>query len=163
MKLGSYPYLLGKLAFGLFTIFLFMANPNFCRGQDMTPDKMKAVVQSVGDSVVTKGSFMRFKFQSVYINLIFDETHDRMRLVSPIIEVKNIADSQMMKMLKANYHDALDARYAVSEGIVWSTFIHPLSDLTEEYLKSAIRQVAVAKATFGRGYSSGTLQFGGGE
>ena len=63
-------------------------------------------------------------------------------------------------MLIANYHSSLDARYAVSQGIVYSAFLHPLSTLADDQLASALRQVAALATTFGSTYSSGELMFG---
>ncbi|MEE8126039.1 MAG: hypothetical protein V3T42_09525, partial [Nitrospirales bacterium] len=54
-----------------------------------------------------------------------------------------------------------DARYAVSQGILYSAFIHPLSTLDEGMLKSAMDQVANLALSFGSEYTSGSLVFGG--
>ncbi len=32
-------------------------------------------------------------------------------------------------MMIANFHTALDARYAISDGVIYAAFIHPLSSL----------------------------------
>ena len=128
--------------------------------EEMTPKKMTSIIKEFAEKVKTESRLIQFTYNSVRMNLIYDKQHDRMRVVSPIIKVSKLSDGQLKQCMRANYHDALDARYAISEGIVWSTFIHPLSDLTVEYLKSAIKQVAMAKLTFGEGYSSGALQFG---
>ena len=61
--------------------------------------------------------------------------------------------------MKANFHTALDARYAISDGILWAAFIHPLKELTTEQVKSAITQVYSCARTFGTHYSGGTLIF----
>ena len=66
-------------------------------------------------------------------------------------------------MLVANFHNALDARYAVSNGNVFAAFLHPLSSLEENDLRSALRQVSQLVANFGTTYSSGGLQFAPGE
>jgi len=34
--------------------------------------------------------------------------------------------------MQANFDSALDARYAIAKGKLWSAFIHPLSELNEE-------------------------------
>ena len=63
-------------------------------------------------------------------------------------------------MLDANFHSALDARYAVSEGIVYALFLHPISSLTPQQIVSALDQVVSLVTTFGTSFSSGQLQFG---
>ena len=50
---------------------------------------------------------------------------------------------------------------AISEGMLYSAYIHPLSPLTDDEVLSAIAQVAKANITFGTEYSSGALVFGG--
>lgn len=62
--------------------------------------------------------------------------------------------------MEANFHSALDARYAVSDGVLYSAFIHPLASLTERDLISGIGQTRQLALTFGRKYSSGALHFG---
>ena len=63
--------------------------------------------------------------------------------------------------MAANFHTALDGRYATSEGVLYAAFIHPLSPLTEEELASALRQVAALARNFGTTYSSDALLYGG--
>ena len=63
-------------------------------------------------------------------------------------------------MLEANFHSALDGRYAISNGMVYAAYIHPLSPLRPEEVRSALRQVAELGKTFGTTYSSGELLFG---
>lgn len=66
----------------------------------------------------------------------------------------------MDRAMEANFHTALDARYATTHGQMWSVFIHPLASLDDDLFRSAIHQVAVAKMTFGDTYTSGVMQFG---
>ncbi|MEM7595784.1 MAG: hypothetical protein AAF383_30500, partial [Cyanobacteria bacterium P01_A01_bin.83] len=63
------------------------------------------------------------------------------------------------KMMVANFHTALDARYAISNGVVVTTFIHPLSSLQERDLLSALNQVSSLAETFGTSYTSGEVLF----
>jgi len=83
-----------------------------------------------------------------------------MRLVSPVIEASNMSEQQIIASLVSNYHLALDARYAIGSGVLFSTYIHPLAELTESQLISAVRQVATLSKTFGTTYTSGELSFG---
>ncbi len=91
-----------------------------------------------------------------------DEQANRMRIMMPIktFDPGNAEDLKTALIaLHANYDRALDARYAVSEGILWSAFIHPLGSLTEDDLDSAIEQVRTLRKNTGTSYSSGALQF----
>jgi len=61
--------------------------------------------------------------------------------------------------MNSNFHLALDARYAVSDDVLYAAFIHPLSSLCKEDFESALKQVYNLVATFGKTYSSGQLEF----
>jgi hypothetical protein len=62
--------------------------------------------------------------------------------------------------MESNFHKALDARYAESNDILYSAFIHPLSALSETELIKALDQVATLALTFGTSYTSGELTYG---
>ena len=65
-----------------------------------------------------------------------------MRLISPVIADYEQAWSRLrlMLLLISNFHLALDARYAVSDGYLYAAFIHPLSrTLTPEQLNVSHR------------------------
>ena len=88
-----------------------------------------------------------------------DRRHSRMRIITPIVKVDDLTEEHKDRMLEANFHTALDARYSINEGFVYSTFIHPISSLTEAELTPAMKQVAWLVLTFGESYSSGELPF----
>ena len=87
--------------------------------------------------------------------------YDRMRFVIPILRVGQASRDFLLKCLSANFHSALDAKYAVDEGILWSTFIHPLSPLSEEQVEDAINQVITLAQTTGSEFRSSNLSFVG--
>lgn len=129
----------------------------------MTPERMVELLGTLGGEVEEDGNVVEFAYESVPMALIYDTIADRMRIVSPIVEVDMMEEGQLEAAMEANYHSALDARYATANDIVWAAFIHPLSDLSDELFLSAVRQVAVARVTFGQEYTSGELIFGGGD
>ena len=61
----------------------------------------------------------------------------------------------------ANFHSALDVKYALSDEIIWSVYVHPLKELSEEQVADAVKQVYTAAKTFGSSYSSTNLVFPG--
>ena len=85
-----------------------------------------------------------------------------MRIFTPVTEEKNLEQGQLKKMLEANFHSALDAKYSLYEGFVISVYTHPLKELQNDQLIDAMRQVVVLSRTFGESYSSTGLIFGGG-
>ena len=129
--------------------------------QDMTPERMGSIIFEVGSDVEVGPNFWQFQVEGIFLMCIYDTAYDRMRIISPIIETDKMTIAQQYSMLQANFHSALDARYAISEGVVYSAFVHPLSSLRGTDFESAIMQVAVLGATFGTEYTSGALSYGG--
>ncbi len=84
-----------------------------------------------------------------------------MRIISPITEVQNLPEGELENALVANFHSALDVKYAISDGVLWTVFIHPLKELSEAQIEDAILQVYNGAETFGTTYSSTNLAFPG--
>lgn len=101
----------------------------------------------------------RFTYAYVEMALLTSVPHDRMRIVVPIGSETQLTDQQRKQMLEANFHSALDVRYATSNGLVYAAYIHPLSPLRRKEIQSALRHVAELVKTFGTTYSSGDLSF----
>jgi len=81
----------------------------------------------------------------------------------PIADASDLKTDVLYRMLQANYESALDARYAIAQGLVWVVYIHPLSPLTEGELLLSLAQTYNAADTYGTSYSGGLFQFGGGD
>jgi len=92
--------------------------------------------------------------------VITDEPANRMRIMTPIIEEENLDQDDMKVLLEANFDRALDAKYSLYQGFLWSSFTHPLEELTMEQLKDAMKQVATLADRYGDTYSSTDLVFG---
>jgi hypothetical protein len=127
----------------------------------MTPELMLSVVRRECSEVSQEENVVQFTFMDVPCMLVYDTTADRMRIISGIMRISKLMPGQLEAAMEANFHSALDARYAISNNVLWAAFLHPLSSLTVELLVSAIEQVAVARITFGTDYASGDLMFGG--
>jgi len=105
------------------------------------------------------------KAEDVVLMVITDERADRMRIMTPIQEFdpEDDDDAELaVILLRANFDRALDAKYALNNGILWSCFVHPLSTLSESDLDNALGQVQTLKKNTGTSYSSTDLIFGGG-
>ena len=129
--------------------------------EPMTPARMLRIISEECDEVKEDKNVVEFTFRGVRLVLVYDVNADRMRIISVVCDVENLKPGELEEAMKANFHSALDARYAISNDTVWAAFIHTLSEMTERLLHSAIRQVAMAKVTFGEEYSSGEMYFGG--
>ena len=128
----------------------------------MTQDRLHDLILEVGSDVVIAENMVRFTYDGADLLCISDVSADRMRIISPIVELSEVDSEQLLIALAANFHTALDARYAISDGVIYAAYIHPLRPLSDEEVLSAVRQVARARNTFGTEYSSGELFFGGG-
>ncbi|MEM7524503.1 MAG: hypothetical protein AAF360_12240, partial [Pseudomonadota bacterium] len=69
----------------------------------------------------------------------------------------------LLRLMQANFDTALDARYAVAQGRLWSVYIHPLSALGKDEFISGLGQTVNLARTYGSLYTGGALTFGGGD
>ncbi len=145
-----------KTILSLFLVFSFTLGYS----QKMNNNKLEKIITTLSDSIEGQTGYWQFKYQKRYFLLITDEKNNRMRIVSPIVEEKELREEYYKKCLEANYHTALDVKYALSDGVMWSVFIHPLKELSEKQVKDAVSQVYSAAATFGYSYTSTELVFG---
>ena len=132
--------------------------PNI-EAQEMNNDKLNSIIYTISDEVEGQNGNWQFIIDSTIFMCITDELHNRMRIISPIARVNEITDAQIKRCMEANFHSALDVKYAISDNIMWSAFIHPLKELTKEQVISALSQVYSCNKTFGTSYSSGTLNY----
>jgi len=91
-----------------------------------------------------------------------DEHHDRMRIMVPVAEIGPRDVELLMVALSANFDRALDAKYAMKDGILWATFLHRLSWITDEEVDDAIEQVLTLAQNTGTTFTSTELVFDGG-
>jgi len=132
----------------------------FAEENEMTLNQMETIIKGLASESEGEKGQVKFVYQNVLMYLISDPVRNRMRIIAPITKYndldKNLIDAAMI----SNFSLALDARYAVRDGILFSAYIHPLKELTEEQIKSAVRQVSSLAATFGTKYTSGEMAFG---
>lgn len=125
----------------------------------MTADELAALLADETEDFERRISHWQFAFLDVPMACLIDESHDRMRIIAAIGDAERLDELTKDAMLLANFHTALDARYGVSHGLVFSAFIHPLGSLEPELVRSALEQVASLVHTFGSHYTGGTLEF----
>ena len=142
------------LLFSLFSI-------SEANAQKMNAEKLEELITQVADTVQRQGNALQFFYKERVLICIYDTNANRMRIISPIVERDKVEEKELLNALVANYHSALDVKYALSDEIIWSVFAHPLEELYEHQLLDAINQVYLAAATFGSTYSSTNLVFPG--
>lgn len=131
---------------------------------DMSLNRMNDLIQAVGNGVerMNQGQW-RFTIETVAVLVIADETYDRMRILVGIVRADKVPPGVYRRLMQANFDTALDARYAVAKGLLWSLYLHPLKSLTDRLFLSGIGQTINLYRTFGKTFSSGGLAFQGGD
>ena len=128
----------------------------------MTLARLEAVLKEEADEVQGSNGQWQARIGDRAVIVLADANNNRMRIVAPAASVAELDAQSIQSILLANFHTALDARYAISDDTVVSVFVHPLNSLNDDYLRSALSQVTTLAETFGTTYSSGALGFGPG-
>jgi len=144
-----------------FGILLCFFNISSSKAQEMNALKLKDIISQVSDTMLTNGNSFQFMYKARPLMCVYDENANRMRIISPIVKREELEEEQILNALVANFHSALDVKYALSDEIIWSVFVHPLKELYEHQVYDAIKQVHTANITFGSTYSSTNLVFPG--
>ena len=144
-----------------FLIFSLLFAFHSLTAQDMTLKRMNKIFKAEVEEMEREDGIWTMSYGDLPVMVVSDERANRMRIFTPITTQASLDDDDLEIMLVANFHSALDAKYALYEGFVVSLFTHPLRELQEEQLIDALRQVVVLAKTFGTTYSSTEMIFGG--
>ncbi|MEL6676974.1 MAG: hypothetical protein AAFR61_32500 [Bacteroidota bacterium] len=148
-----------KTIFSLWLLSLFSLSALFAQEEKMNNQTLGAIIAVLSDTVQGAPGGWEFTVNSVPMLCITDEVHNRMRIISPVREMKDVSEEQLKAAMEANFHTALDVKYAISNDILWVAFIHPLGELTKDQVVDAIKQVFFGNLTFGTTYTSTELNF----
>ena len=129
----------------------------------MNSQRLHALIMGIDSQAVRTRNFWQFRVKKTPLLVVTDVKANRFRAMAQVIAVDELAPDQMVRLMQANFDSALDARYAVQGGKVWSTFVHPLDSLTDPLFRFGIDQVVNLVETFGDTYSSGGIMFRGGD
>jgi hypothetical protein len=121
------------------------------------------VVTMIDENATITGNGATFEVDGTPVTLVFDVNADRMRLFTRVASSDGLSGAQLKRLMQANFDTALDARYAIAGGQVWSTYMHPLISLSQDDFVSAIAQTVTLVRTYGTTFSSGALSFGAGD
>jgi len=141
----------------LSSIFLFLITS--LSAQEMNNAMLDSLFRTHTDSVVGSAGQWEIYLAETTMFCITDERHDRMRIITPVKPVDAATPAEIMDCMEANFHTALDVKYAIADDILWVAFIHPLSPLREDQVIDALAQVRSAYLTFGTLYTSTDLVF----
>ena len=153
-----------SITFTLITSLFFTVSA--VQAQDpkpMTNQRLGELISRVDENAEGRPGFWSLTVENVSVQVVTDENADRMRIVSPILKTENLKEQTLYRLMQANFDSALDARYAIANGILWSTYIHPLGSLDDEQFLVGLGQTVNAVITYGSSYSSGLLSYKGGD
>lgn len=131
--------------------------------QEMTNVRLEALIKRVDKNAKGQLGFWSLIIEDVEVQVITDQSSNRMRIISPILKTRNLDEKILYRLMQANFDTVLDVRYAIANGILWSTFIHPLKQLNDEDFLVGLGQTVNSVITYGSTYSSGLLSFHGGD
>ena len=129
----------------------------------MTLEKVDELVRRIDIHAIRNGSSWQIKYRNMPIFVVADDDADRIRIMSPVSSAAILSEDHLVRLMQANFESALDARYAIAQGTVWSAYIHPLSVLDEREFFSGMGQTVSLVVTYGTTFSSGALAFTGGD
>ena len=131
--------------------------------EKMNNERLQAIIQRIDQEFTGRPGLWSLRVGNIGVQIITDERADRMRIIIPIRKAEELNPEEMYRILQANFDSALDARYAIGQGVLWGTFIHPLSSLSVEDFLSGLGQSINIVSSYGKTYTSGVLTFGGGD
>jgi len=129
----------------------------------MNNERLGALISRIDENAEGGAGFWRATVAGRDIMVITDEAADRVRIISPVTASNDLDAALMLRILQANFDTALDARYAIAQGVLWTLYLHPLGALNDVQFLNGINQVINLAATFNTTFSSGELSFGGGD
>ena len=129
----------------------------------MTLLRMAEIILALDPDATVSPPAFELTIEDVPVLIVTDPQADRMRAMVPIRAADTMSDEDLMRVLQANFDSALDARYAIAQGRLWSVYIHPLSPLKKDQLISGIGQTVNVARTYGSFYSGGAQVYGQGD
>lgn len=140
----------------LASLFIYLP----ANAQNMSERKVEKVFKKLNLEIEGDEGVWMVNFSDRWVLVFADDSADRMRIFTPVISRDEIGSDEWERMLEANFHTALDAKYGLYNEYVISVFSHPLSYLDEFQIISALEQVVNLADTFGTSYASTSILFG---
>ena len=150
-----------KLIFSI--LFLSLTHVSFAEASPMNNKKLHELITRIDAKPTGQPGYWEIKYKNIPVYIITSEKANRMRIISPIEASETLKKEKLYRIMQANFDSALDARYAIAKGKLWSAYIHPLSELSDEQFFSGLAQTITLVKSYGETYSSGALIFKGGD
>ncbi|MBF0245259.1 MAG: hypothetical protein HQL31_08300 [Planctomycetes bacterium] len=116
---------------------------------------------SCEDLQIDPDGYWKAMYESWPLVVMVDELHNRIRIMVPICEASELDEGECRFLLEANFDRALDARYALSGGLLWSLFQHSFSDLSPDEFIDSLAKVHALAENYGTTYCSTDIVFCG--
>jgi len=129
----------------------------------MNNAQLDALIRRIDKTAEGRPGYWKLNIEGHLVVVITDEKADRMRIISAVAKAEEVSVETLQRLMQANFDSALDARYSIAKGAVWSVFIHPLAALSDTEFLSGMGQVINLGLTYGTTFSSGALIFNGGD
>ncbi|WP_425044623.1 hypothetical protein [Primorskyibacter sp. S87] len=129
----------------------------------MSYERLGRILFALDPETRPNGPGFELTIQGLPVVVVTDPAADRMRAMVPVRSSDEMSEDELRRVLQANFDTALDARYAVANGVLWAVFIHPLSPLEKNQLISGLAQTVNVALSYGTLFSGGAMQFGGGD
>ncbi len=125
----------------------------------MSADELIRLIDTKASQSLHREGSVFFEYQGVNMMMVSDSQADRMRIMAPVDDLDGHSTDHLITLMEANFHSALDARYALKGTRIYALFLHPLSSLGATEASAAMDQVANLAHTYGTSYSSTGLHF----
>ena len=125
----------------------------------MTVESLGKMLGMLLQGVEGEPGFWHGMRDEVQVFVLADESHDRMRIMALVGELKENDPEFFQLLLGANFDRALDARYAMRGEELWSVSVHPLATLAPDDVGSFLDQVVRLVKNTGSSYASTDLVF----
>ena len=125
----------------------------------MTMEELATLIASKASQSHQQAGSVFFEYQGVNMIMMSDSQADRMRIMAPVDDLDGHSTDHLLTLMEANFHSALDARYALRGTRIYALYLHPLSSLAPAEASAAMDQVANLAHTYGTSYNSTGLHF----
>ncbi|WP_299467862.1 hypothetical protein [uncultured Gimesia sp.] len=126
----------------------------------LNAQSISQLIDEVSTLLETGEGCWKIEYGKRVLFLIVDEEHDRVRIMTPIIKEDDLEEDDLWDVMEANFDRSLDARYAIGDGVLWSLFLHPLTDLSRNLFLGGMDQVVTLANNFGGSFCSSDIIFG---
>ena len=135
---------------------LIMASAIILNGhsQKMNDHKLIKHLKTECDSISGEDGNYQLFYRGIVVLAVIDKESDRLKLLSPIVYLKDINEDEITKCLEANFDNLQKIKYAVSNDIIWSIYDNSYKKISTTQIDEALLQLYYSTGTFGGKYSS---------